>query len=159
MNTAEPAAGGRDRLLRAERSPSTETGNWRPTRDHTSAQVPIDPYAAVAHSDRGLVNAARARGYRSAECCAAVGAQDDVDLVDAAIDVNHEQVAERIPCRLCVAARHTRGYSATRPGRTAINRVRAENAVLAGQVRKGHDLVCIGRVDDNVSLILVVHAG
>ena len=41
---------------------NTETGHWRPTRDHASALVPVDPHAAVAHSNRGLVNAAGAHG-------------------------------------------------------------------------------------------------
>ena len=106
--------------MRVEWSPNAQTRHRRPTRDHASARVPVDPDAAVAHRDGGLVNAARARGYRCAECHAAVGAQNHVDLVDAGVDVNQEQVAERVQGRLRVAARHPRGDRAARPGRAAI---------------------------------------
>ena len=57
---------------------------------------------------------------RCTECDAAVGAQNHVDLVDAIVDVDQEEVAERVPGRLSVAARHTRGDRAARPGRAGI---------------------------------------
>ena len=106
--------------MRVERPPGTETRYWRPARDHTPARVPVDPHAAVAYSDRGLVNAAGARGYGCTECGAAVGAQDHVDLVNGGVDVDEEQIAERVPGRLSVAARHAGGDRAARPGRAGI---------------------------------------
>ena len=57
---------------------------------------------------------------RCTECGTAVGAQDHVDLVDAGVDVDQEQVAERVPGRLSVAARHARSDRAARPGRAGI---------------------------------------
>ena len=38
----------------------------------------------------------------------------------AGVDVDQEQVAERVPSRLSVAARHARGDRAARPGRASI---------------------------------------
>src|SRR5205085_633205 len=84
-----------------------------------------------------------------------VGAQDDVDLVDAVVDVDKKQVSEAVPRRLSVAACDVGGYSAARPGRTAIRRVTAENAVPAGEVGKGHDIVWVGRVDNHGTFSLV----
>jgi len=41
-------------------------------------------------------------------------------LVNAVVDVDQEQVSERVPRCLAVATRHIRGHRPTRPGRAAI---------------------------------------
>src|SRR5439155_4495455 len=144
-DTAETASSRRDRLLRVEGSPRTETRHRRPTRDHASALIPVDPHAAVAHSNRRLVNTATARSHWCTESGAAVGAQNHVNLGDGGVEIDEEEVAERVPGRLSIAACHTGGDRAARPGRAGICRVRAEDAG-GGSVRGGHDVIWVGRV-------------
>src|SRR5262249_40205114 len=50
-DTPEATAGRRDALLRVERSVGTETCHGCPTRNHASARIPINPYAAVTDRD------------------------------------------------------------------------------------------------------------